>query len=139
MTKRPYLRALLIGSIQVLVASAVTVAEMLAFGDRIPFKVHMLVSALLLFAFTFLFGEWIFMDPPPNVRRVAGIILATFAWEWVISVLVWSSITGDNLFLAQNAPSFFMGFAIHCAAMAAAYYDRSRLPEGHGPWEGLAS
>jgi len=104
----------------------------------IPMKVYTLIFGIVFILITFLFGEWTFNQPMVSPRMVLITIVATYALDVLVNILVWSFLAGVNLFIYQNLASHLIFFSLHALAMAAAYYDRRRFNLGRrGPAEGL--
>jgi hypothetical protein len=134
-----YLRALGIISIKAVAHTTLLLLVLYYFLDFLPVKVLLLSMNVIFFLVTFLFGEWIFSVPRIPVRGVPTVIVATYAMDVFLNVLMWSYLFESNAFYTLNLGHQLIMFTIYTSAMIAAYYDRRRLGIFRGPVEGIAN
>lgn len=128
MFKRPFVRACAITAIKVVVMSTLSILDLVYVAQYIPTRMHALVSTIVFFLATFLFGEAIFVPARANVRKAFGWIVLLYLWESLLGALLWTGFLGDvDVLLNQQFTTHLIMFPIYAAAMFAAWYDVKRL------------
>ncbi|MEN9558106.1 MAG: hypothetical protein RL141_475 [Candidatus Parcubacteria bacterium] len=136
--RHPMIRALGIITLKTLTMAVISLADVLFIAAYVPVKVHTLVMLPVVFAITFLFGEWIFNHARFEARTVALIIVTTYLWDAFLGALIFASLIGDMSVLAQQQLTpHLLAFALHAAALGAALYDRRRFGRDKNVVEGL--
>lgn len=139
-----YLRALGISAVKIVLLTGVTIADVVLIASYLPVKVHALGMTIVVFLVTFLFGEWLFLDPRGiDARRFSIVAGVTFLWEAFLSLLALGALMGDmRVFLNIDLRGQLIVLILHVLALGAALFDRRRLTKmrrGPGGIEGLAS
>ena len=136
-----YFRNLIVTTLMTASFTAISLFGVVLLWGHVPLRLYSLVMYLVLFLNTFLFAEWLFSGLPRLTPRIfVGAMLLSFAWNLLLSLLVWSYFMDTNLFFEQSFGIQAVNFLIHAVAMGAAFYERLRLGSVRkkGTIEGLA-
>jgi hypothetical protein len=129
-------RALGIWTLKTVVYAAFTLASILLLIESVPPAIMAAAYYFISFLLAFLFSEWVFLRGRMDVRRLIVIIVATFAWDTVLTLAFSAWLLGLYRYPAPWT-QYLVFFAIHAGAMSFAYYARKRFAAVAGLAEGL--
>jgi hypothetical protein len=134
---RFYLRALGISTVKNVLFILFSLAAMVFFALNVPNYMYQGVSMIVFFGLAFLFAEWIFRKSKLRLRQAVLVSLAMYVWDVLVSILVWSWMLDENLFLQQLFTSHLIFLSLHLVASIAAWYADKRFHVSRNLAEGL--
>lgn len=137
MKKNIFLRAFGITTIKNLLFIILMIVGLFVFGDKVSTAFFTAIFYAVYFLNTFLFSEWMFTGVRIPALPLGVIVIGTYLWDALVSISVFSWLVQRNIFASQELLGNLVVFAIHAAAMLAAYTIRKRLHASSGMTEGL--
>ena len=111
----------------------------LIIGTKLSAFVYAIIFACVYTVLTFLFGEWIFTGSRIKPLPLAGLLVAGYAMDALISISFFSWYQSRNLFLEQTALSHLLFGGLYLISMMGAYILKKRMAALNGGLaEGLA-